>query len=399
MNKPQIIATKLSKEAERHLISGHPWIYSKSITKLSKKASAGDVCIIYDQDKNQMIAIGLYDPASPIRIKVLDLGKNIRLDLDYWVQKVQLAFEKRYPLFETDTNAFRMIFGENDGFPGLILDIYDRIGVVKLYSEIWFPHFSFILSAIVQIIDLDAVVLRLSRNLDKSVLLPEEWRSGSILYGQLINEEIIFREHGLLFITNVIKGHKTGFFLDHRHNRKIVGELSDGKRVLDVFSYAGGFSVHALSGGAKEVISLDISAQAQTIAKMNIHLNNLDVCHETIVGDAFKELQKMVDNHQKFDLVIIDPPAFASKESQVRNALNSYRSLILLGSKLVAKNGILVMASCSSRISSPVFFNMVGKVLEKCGHWTCIRKTGHDIDHPISFAEGEYLKCGYYLSQ
>lgn len=395
--KPKIIAAKITKDAERHLTSGHPWIYSKSIVKLGKEGSAGDVCIIYSQQKNQMMAIGLYDPSSPIRIKVLDLGKNIRLDMDYWVHKVQGALEKRYPLLETDTNAFRLIFGENDGLPGIILDVYDRVGVIKIYSEIWFSHFSLLLSAIIQIIDLDSIVLRLSRSLDKSDLLPKGWHNGLIVYGTLKGETVTFKEYGLLFRTSVIKGHKTGFFLDHRHNRKKVGELSRGKKVLDVFSYAGGFSVHALAGGADEVTSLDISAQAQSMAKINVQLNNQSARHKIIVGDAFKEMQKMIDNHEKFDLVIIDPPSFAAKESQVKGALSSYRSLVHLGSKLVASMGILVMASCSSRVESNVFYRLVEDILEKSGKWECIEKTGHDIDHPVSFPEGEYLKCGFYV--
>jgi 23S rRNA (cytosine1962-C5)-methyltransferase len=226
--------------------------------------------------------------------------------------------------------------------------------------------------------------------------LPLGWENGKVIAGQLVQEEVQFREYGLSFLANVLKGHKTGYFLDHRHNRNKVGLLATDREVLDVFSYAGGFSVHALAGGAKKVTSLDISPQAQDMARKNVTLNNLGGRHQIIVGDAFEEMKKMVVSGNKYDIVVIDPPTFASKESQIPKALHSYRSLVLLGSKLVRKGGILVMASCSSRVKADDFYHLVESTLKQQGNWKTMEKTGHDIDHPISFPEGAYLKCGYY---
>jgi len=169
--------------------------------------------------------------------------------------------------------------------------------------------------------------------------------------------------------------------------------LAKGKTVLDVFSYAGGFTVHALVGGAKEVISLDISAQALEMAKQNVALNIHDGVHEIIKDDAFRALQNLIDQKKKFDIVVIDPPSFAKRQSEIEGALNSYKRLAKLGSQLVKKEGVLVLASCSSRITSAVFFDTVEQVLPR---YNLIQKTTHDIDHPITFTEGAYLKCGYY---
>jgi len=168
------------------------------------------------------------------------------------------------------------------------------------------------------------------------------------------------------------------------------------KTVLDVFSYAGGFSVHALAGGAKTVTSLDISKPALEIAKRNAKLNSFTGKHNTIAGDAFKELEKLSKEKTKFDIVIIDPPSFAKSASEVNKALASYKKLTNLGLNLVRKKGTLVLASCSSRITSEMFFGLVEEILQKNNiNYTVLEKTLHDIDHPISFKEGAYLKSIY----
>jgi 23S rRNA (cytosine1962-C5)-methyltransferase len=222
-------------------------------------------------------------------------------------------------------------------------------------------------------------------------------KDGQVIYGALENEVVVFREHGVLFSANVIKGHKTGYFLDHRHNRKRVGELANGKTVLDVFSYAGGFSVHALKGGAKEVISLDISKQALGMAKENVALNMHQGEHSVMVADAFDGLQKLIDHKTVFDIVVIDPPSFAKRASEIHKAMISYARLAELGSQLVSSNGILVLASCSSRVLAEDFFKISEeRILTSGRSFSVLEKTDHDIDHPISFPEGAYLKCGYY---
>ena len=204
-------------------------------------------------------------------------------------------------------------------------------------------------------------------------------------------------EHDVNFSANVIKGHKTGYFLDHRANRKQVGEWSKGKTVLDVFSYAGGFSVHALANGAKEVTSLDISKQALEIALENGKLNKYRGKHHTIAGDAFDELKSLIKKKVTFDVVVIDPPSFAKQASEIELAKKKYAQLAELGEKLTAKNGMLMLASCSSRVLAQAFYDINSQVLaDTKRNYKILAKTQHDTDHPIGFPEGAYLKSVYY---
>ena len=392
---PNRIAIKLKPKAEILVKKGHPWIFEDSIVKQNKKnAAAGDIAILFDQRKDKVFGVGLYDPASPIRIKVIHQGPAT-IDQHFFKAAIATAFKKRERLLQTDTNSYRLLFGENDGFPGCIVDVYAGVLVLKLYSSIWYPYLKEIIPLLVAQSNATTVVLRLSRNLQKQ---PQHALfDGQVVYGTLKDEVVVFKEHGIRFSANVIKGHKTGYFLDHRENRRKVGKLAAGKSVLDVFSYAGGFSVHALAGGAKEVVSLDISAQALEMASHNVALNMHYGTHRTMVRDAFEGLQELIANGRQFDMVIIDPPSFAKSAKEIPSAKNSYLRLAKLGAQLVANKGILVLASCSSRVSAQAFFDISESGLQSRGRaYQIIDKTAHDSDHPISFPEGAYLKCGYY---
>ena len=391
------LAIKLKPIAEKMIRRGHPWVFEDSIIKQNTDGRAGDLSIIFDSKKNNFLACGLYDPYSPIRIKVIQFKKAIPINEQWFETKINEAFEIRKPLFGSDTNSYRLIFGENDGLPGFITDVYDQVLVIKLYSHIWFPYFNWIVFHLLEVSKCKVVVLRLSRLLQLSDNT-YDLKDGQVIYGNLKDDVVVFKEHGVNFSANVIKGHKTGYFLDHRHNRKRIGELSHGKTVLDVFSYAGGFSVHALVGGAKEVVSLDISAHALEMAKNNVALNNsITGKHTVIVADAFEGLQKLIDQNKRFDIVVIDPPSFAKRENEITKAKTSYARLASLGARLVAKNGILVLASCSSRVQAEEFFKISEQNIQTSGRmFEVLEKTYHDIDHPITFPEGAYLKCGYY---
>ncbi len=363
--------------------------------KITEGGKPGDLAIIFDNAENKMIGIGLYDPASPIQIKMLHFGGPVKIDHDFFRAQILTAIEKRAQLLETDTNSFRLIFGENDGFPGLIADVYAKCLVVKLYSEAWLPWLEFISEDLIRISGCDVLVLRLSRLMKTK--LEGKLSDGMIVYGHLNEETILFSEHGLHFSANVIKGHKTGYFLDHRHNRRRVGQLGHGRRVLDVFAYSGGFSVHALAGGATDVCSVDISAQALDQARINAALNPHKGSHSFIRGDAFKVLDQLISDQQKFDLVVIDPPSFAKRESEVSMAKRKYAELIDKALNLVPAGGVLVMASCSSRITSRSFFDLVETRIKMSGRsYDLMDRTLHDSDHHAVFPEGFYLKCAYY---
>lgn len=313
------IAVKLNAKGEQFVIKGHPWVFSNNIIKVNNDAKTGDLAIIFSKNKNRLIGIGLYDADSPIRIKMLYSGyEKVDINAIFFQKKILKAFEIRKPLLFTNTNSYRLLFGENDGFPGLIADVYNSVLVVKLYSETWLPYLEDIISSLQEVSNAETVVMRLSRNLQQSKA--HQFKDGQVIYGILENEVVQFIEHGVNFSANVIKGHKTGYFLDHRANRKQVGEWSRSKTVLDVFSYAGGFSVHALAKGAKEVTSLDISKQALEIAVENGKLNKYSGTHKTIAGDAFEELQKLINNRNTYDVVVIDPPSFAKQASEIERA-------------------------------------------------------------------------------
>lgn len=390
------MAVKLTTVGERSVRSGHPWIFTDSIEKINKEGSSGDIAIIFSHSKNKAIGVGLYDPDSPIRIKMLHHDGGAKLDTDFFLNKINKAFAIRVPLLATNTNSYRLIFGENDSFPGLIADVYNKVLVVKLYSAIWFPYLEIILKQLIEVSQVKTVVLRLSRSLQQmnnTYGLSE----GQVIFGTLTNEVIPFVEHGVNFSANVIKGHKTGYFLDHRDNRKRVGALSKNKTVLDVFSYAGGFSVHALVNQAKEVTSVDISKQALALAIENGKLNSFRGAHKTLAGDAFEILRKLITEKKTFDVVVIDPPSFAKSKSEIDIAKKKYRQLAELGVQLTSKGGVLVLASCSSRIVADSFFQINKEVLDhQSRSYILQNKTQHDVDHPISFKEGAYLKTGYY---
>ena len=397
------IAIKVKPSVEKIIRKGHPWLFENGITKVSKEGKAGDLAIIFDNKKNKFLAIGLYDPYSPIRVKILQSNQSATINEAWFESKIQTAYDKRLPLLQTETNSYRLIYGENDGLPSLIADVYDDVLVLKIYSLIWLRYLDVLQPILLKISQCKTLVLRLSRNVEQQKTELNGLYNGQVLHGVLENrlsrdlgETIIFTEHGLKFQANVIKGHKTGYFLDHRHNRKKVGELAKGKTVLDVFSYAGGFSVHALAGGAKEVVSLDISKQALALSKENAALNPHRGTHKTMAVDAFEGLENLRQAGKKFDVVIIDPPSFAKKDTEKERALKSYGRLAKLGVQLVAKNGILLLASCSSRVTADDFFETVLPIVQNSKRpFHITEKTFHDIDHPITFREGAYLKSIY----
>lgn len=396
---PKRLAIKLNAKGEQFVVKKHPWVFSNNIIKISSDALTGDLAIIFSKHKNRMIGLGLYDANSPIRIKMIHSETTkAEVNSDFFHRKIQHAYQQRLDLLKTNTTSYRLLFGENDGFPGLIADVYDDVLVVKLYSEIWLPYLEPILKSLQTVSNAETIVLRLSRGLQESV--NHQFEDGEVVYGTLDNEEVQFVEHGVNFSANVIKGHKTGYFLDHRDNRRRVGEFSKNKTVLDVFSYAGGFSVHALYNGAKSVTSLDISKQALEIARQNGKLNHYKGKHHTIAGDAFVELKKLIDDNQAFDIVVIDPPSFAKQQSEIDLAKRKYAQLANFGAKLTANGGLLVLASCSSRILAQSFFDINLRVLNNQPRaFHNLLNTFHDSDHPVNFPEGAYLKCGYYRFQ
>jgi len=399
------LAVRITPDALRQVRSGHPWVYADSITSIGPDGhpgAAGDLAVIFDRDRS-FAAIGLYDPASPIRIRILHVGRPRRIDTDFWAAAVEAAGAVRRPFAEADHAnelAYRLVNGENDRLPGLVVDRYGGVLVVKLYSAVWFPHLNDVVGVLSHATGVADVVLRLARNVaagDTHGLV-----DGDVISGSVPDGPVRFREGDLLFAADVRHGQKTGHFLDQRANRLMVGAMASGRDVLDVFASTGGFSVHAAAGGARSVLAVDASAPTLAAAEANMALNadrpEVAACRFTTrVGDAFEVLADLGRTGERYDLVVVDPPSFAQRRADVAGARRAYGRLTRLALEVLRPGGTLVQASCSSRVSREDFFDTVTTAATAAGHRLReILRTGHDVDHPVGFPEGEYLKAGFW---
>jgi 23S rRNA (cytosine1962-C5)-methyltransferase len=396
------IAMRVTAGAQRAIHQGHPWVFDNSITDQSHDGYPGDLAVIFDS-KRRFLAVGLYDPTSPIRVRILEHRKPTTIDETWFYAKLTAAAEIRSVLndspFDNRTNGYRLVHGENDGLPGLIIDRYDTTMVLKLYSPAWIVHLREVCNALSEVYTSERLVLRLNRSLKKQPEYLFGLFDGLLLDGTEMNGPILFQENGLTFEAEPVTGHKTGFYLDQRENRARVESLSNGKSVLNVFAYNGGFSVYAARGGATRVVSVDLSVPALEAAERNfshnLHFANVvAVQHETMAQDAFDVLENMAKDKQVFDMVILDPPMFAQNQSQIESALTAYRRLTHLGLGVLKPGGILVQASCSSRVDADQFFTTIHQAANEIGRpLRELERTAHALDHPISFKEGAYLKC------
>ena len=395
------IALSVTRAAERHLRSGHPWLFADSITKASHEGAPGDLAVVFDQ-KRRFVAVGLYDPTSPIRLRVLQQGTPATIDRAWFAQKLTSAAQLRQPLTANQqTTGYRLVYGENDGLPGLVIDRYAGTLVVKLYTTAWLPHLVDLLTALLALQNAEQIVLRLSRNVQQLSLQLYGLTEGMVIGETELTGPVVFLENGLRFEADPIHGQKTGFFLDQRETRARVERLAAGKRVLNLFAYNGGFSLYAARGGATQVTSLDSSRPALAAATRNFALNqsNPNVAkadHQLLAGDAFVLLQQLANDGMGYDLVIIDPPAFAKRQSEVERALEAYAQLTRLGLNVLVPGGTIVLASCSSRVTAEAFAaNAVQAALRVGRPLRVFDQTGHALDHPVGFIEGAYLKCLY----
>ncbi|HWY77321.1 MAG TPA: class I SAM-dependent methyltransferase [Verrucomicrobiae bacterium] len=396
---------RVSAAAESIVRSGHPWLFADSIREQNRTGQLGELAVVYDR-KNEFLAIGLFDPDSPIRVRILHAGKPQTINSEWWQKRLREAFNLRKGLFDENTTGYRCINGESDDWPGLVVDRYGATYVVKLYSAVWLPGLTEVISLLKSQIsnskfslEPSRLVLRLSRNIKDLARAKFSLTDGQIVDGPPLTETVTFLESGLRFEADVLRGQKTGFFLDQRENRRDIGTLAQGRTVLNAFSFSGGFSLYAARGGASCVTDLDISMHALENAKRNFKLNasipSVARCtHDTIQADAFDWLDKRPQ--RKFDLVILDPPSLAKRESERVGAIAAYRRLAMLGINLVAHNGVLAASSCSAHVNAQEFFEAVRQAAAGSERkFTELRTTGHAQDHPAKFPEADYLKTIY----
>ncbi|MEO0495214.1 MAG: class I SAM-dependent methyltransferase, partial [Actinomycetota bacterium] len=273
------LAVRVSPAALRHVRRGHPWIYDQAIERSSHDGEPGDLAVVFD-DKRAFAAIGLWDPTSPIRIRVL-ANRQTSVGPELWRTRIAEAVERRRPLVDDpDVTGLRWLHGENDRVPGLVVDGYGPTLVVKLYSPAWLPHLDDVVDALVDSLEPERVILRLAR----SVPATPGRADGDVLLGDRPDASVAFLENGHTMTADPVDGQKTGYFLDQRANRRSFGDLAEGRDVLDVFCCHGGFSVHAAAGGARSVVSTDLSPHATDSARRHVAANAPGVDHRVTTG-------------------------------------------------------------------------------------------------------------------
>jgi len=387
---------RITAAAENYIRSGHPWIFADSVREQNRDGASGELAVIYDR-KDKFLAAGLYDSDSPIRVRVLHAGKPQALDAAWWTARLDAAVRRRDGLFDARTTGYRLINGESDGWPGLVLDRYDTTFVLKLYTAAWLPRLDDIATLIHERLQPERIALRLSRNIQRTAERFGRGRhDGEILYGPELTEPAVFLENGIRFEADVLRGQKTGFFLDQRENRREVGELACGHEVLNAFSFSGGFSLYAARGGAKSVTDLDISPHALTAAQRNFHLNSADPAvtscrHECVQADAFDWLAG--GDTRKYGLIVLDPPSLAKREAERTGAIRAYGRLAGNGIRRLTRGGLLLACSCSAHVSAEEFFGAVRQAAVNSGRrFVELKTTRHAPDHPATFKEADYLK-------
>ena len=383
-------SARLTKDLVAAVRGGHPWLFDKAVNVGS--AQPGELVQIKFAN-NEVIAVGFADPQSPIRVRILStadtLGQLPRIDAA-WIESVARAAARCRGVDPalTATNARRLVHGEGDFMPGLVVDAYDDVAVVSMdgggCGAFWEPH-------------LDAVWAGLN---DGGAGLRSAWqraRGGSNrrLFGRP-PQVVRISEHGAAFEVDVVHGQKTGFFLDHRDNRQRVGGLSADARVLNLFGYTGGFAIHAARAGARATTTVEMAKATARAAEVNIQLNELDPQHHKVhCVDAFDFLQA---GNDQYDVIVCDPPSFAPSARTKGRALSAYRRINELALRRIVSGGWLVTASCSSHVTRDDLVTVVGQASAATGRRVrIVDLTGAATDHPIraGFPEGDYLGCLY----
>jgi 23S rRNA (cytosine1962-C5)-methyltransferase len=377
----------LKKNKEESILRKHPWIFSGAIDLIDDEIQDGD-CVSVFNSKNQFLANGHFQNAT-IAIRILSFV-NIPLDEEFYIQKLKEAIQLRKDLgfFHAENNICRIVHGEGDGLPGLIIDFYNGVAVIQCHSIGMYKS-------------IDVINKALQTNLKKQLKAVYSKSSDTLLNKQITKDAFLFSEvktphraseNRINYAIDWITGQKTGFFIDQRENRKLLGKYAYGKKILNTFCYSGGFSLSALISGAKEVHSLDSSKKAIELTEQNIALNTFVGKHKSIVADAM-EYMKNLDN--SYDVIVLDPPAFAKHRDKRHQAIQGYKRLNEMAMKAIKPGGIIFTFSCSQVVDKQMFNNTIIAASITSGRNIRILEQLHQpADHPISafHPEGEYLK-------
>lgn len=389
MNAKQAI---LLDGKEKSLSRRHPWLFSGALKSVEKGVQEGDVVRVFS-NKGDFLCVGLWQSGS-IAIKILSF-EDVEINYGFMVERVRKAMELRRlcGLFDDgDTTIFRLVNGEGDFLPSLIADFYEGLVVLQFHSVGMWRLREEIVGAFKEVLQSDckAVFSKSSSTLPKQSGISAK---DEFLFGSL-PEDWFAKENGLTYRIDYAMGQKTGFFIDQRENRRLVGEYAKGKRVLNAFAYTGGFSLSALKGMAKEVVSLDISARAVEICEKNAEMNfPQSNVHRGEVADVLDYLETLEKG--RFDLIILDPPAFAKHQRNLQQALKGYRAINQKAMEKIASGGLLFTFSCSQAVSKDDFATMLFSCAALSGRKVrIIKQLAAGCDHPQSIfhPEGGYLK-------
>ncbi len=408
MKKPNVVRLHIDERMEYRLRREMPWIFRKYADFGKKVPVNGDLVAVYGK-RNTCIGIGLYDAYSPICVRML--GKDVDFSREYFVLALTSAAQRRVSsgIISNQTTGIRLLSGESEGLPGIVIDVYGSTWVLKVYSAIWLPY----LQTFTEVLEMlyfrgsseihgawGEVPSRLILRFGREVLEHFEqagFCEGQVVFGEDTTPYASFWEHGAQFRAQVFKGQKTGFFLDQRDNRQLVRSLASGKRVLDICCYSGGFSINAAIGGASEVWSLDGDRHALDLVEQHytLNANHAGVAasrHVPVRSNMFEWIERTREKKTRFDLIVADPPSFASSQAQLATAEKAYIRLFSEAASLLEPHGQILCCSCSSHVGRDKFAQIVERAL-KHRTLTAIDYSGLPADHVANFAEARYLKA------
>lgn len=379
----------LNKGKEQSVLRRHPWIFSGAVRKAEDGLQEGDLVAVYSS-QNQLLGVGHFQPGN-IAVRIFEFGPA-EVDALFWRQKIgqACALRKQLGLVDSkDTTAYRLVFAEGDSLPGLIVDVYGSTAVMQCHTlGMWRVRHE-LADALIAVAEgkINAIYDKSAETLPAGITDA----ANGYLVGEGAGSDVVL-ENGVNFKVDWVGGQKTGFFLDQRENRALLGQYSDGKRVLNTFCYTGGFSVYALQAGATEVHSVDVSAKAVALTDENVGLNSGANRHESFAMDTFVYLK---EKGADYDVIILDPPAFAKRMNVRHNALMGYKRLNYEAIKHIRPGGILFTFSCSGVVDKQLFQNTVMAAAIEAGRPVkVLHQLSQPADHPFSLyhSEGEYLK-------
>jgi 23S rRNA (cytosine1962-C5)-methyltransferase len=383
----------LLKGKEKPVLQRHNWVFSGAIARAEDGIQKGDIIELCDA-QNNFLAYGYYNQDSKINVRLLEWNKNNIIDNQWWHNKIERAIELRKSLINSDdTDSMRLVFSEGDSLPGLIVDQFNDYLSVQFLTAGVDARKELICDILEELVHPKGIYERSDAAARSLEGLP---KMNGLLRGELPPDDLVIKENGLVFYTNIVDGQKSGYFLDQRENRKKVAKYCKGKKVLDTFSYTGGFSINAMKASAQEVTSIDSSSLASEYLKKNCELNKFAYKNEQIItADVFQFLRDAKKTSSNWDVIILDPPKLAPNRQSIPKAERAYKDLNMQAISLLEPGQLLVSFSCSGAISLDHFKQIIAWAAKDTGKEVqFIEDLSQPFDHPVraAFPESLYLK-------